>query len=89
MEEYKLINIMEDEVLDYVTKLLERDGLCACSKCVFDVSALALNNLRPHYVTTYEGGLYKKIEQAATSEKIKILMEVQKALNKVRTNMKH
>jgi putative phosphotransacetylase len=44
-------NVMELLVADEVGAALARDGGCTCSECWANVTALALNNLGPRYVT--------------------------------------
>ena len=49
-------NLLKKRVEEEVTEVLEKnDEFCACDQCIADVSALALNNLRPRYAGSEEG----------------------------------
>lgn len=56
----KLKNYMEDAVFNYIDGLIKKLGSCNCPRCRIDIAALALNRLKPHYVATEEGEVYKK-----------------------------
>lgn len=49
-------NLLKKRVEEEVAEVLaENDEFCACEQCKADVSALALNNLRPRYAGSEEG----------------------------------
>jgi competence protein ComFB len=51
-------NVMEEIVSTLVTVLMvspDYQTFCQCRKCRNDITALSLNNLPSHYVTTEEG----------------------------------
>ena len=55
------INVMEEIVSTLVTILMmspDYQIFCHCQKCRNDITALALNNLPSHYVTTQDGREY-------------------------------
>ncbi|MGM0502011.1 MAG: late competence development ComFB family protein [Bacillota bacterium] len=49
-------NLLKNRVEEEVKEILEaNDEFCACEQCQADVSALALNNLKPRYAGSDEG----------------------------------
>ncbi len=59
-----LKNYMEISVDRNLANLLNGfPDICTCEKCIFDIKAIALNNLKPHYVVTDKGGLYSKVKE--------------------------
>ncbi len=48
-EELTFINIMQMLVENMAPRYVEKLGLCSCTRCLEDVKALALTNLRPRY----------------------------------------
>ncbi len=72
-----LKNYMEiavDKVLPNIIKAFST--ICACDKCILDIKAIALNNLKPHYVVTDRGELYSKVDEM----KVQFETDVMKAL---------
>jgi len=59
-----LKNYMElavDHVLPNLSKVFP--NICFCESCLLDMKALALNNLKPHYIVTDKGELYTKVQE--------------------------
>lgn len=59
-----LKNYMEvavDHVLPNLVKVFP--SVCFCDVCMMDIKALALNNLKPHYIVTDKGELYTKVQE--------------------------
>lgn len=49
----KLHNLMEEDVINTINKLMEETGgTCDCDKCKLDIAAVALNNSSPKYAVT-------------------------------------
>jgi len=82
-------NCMEVWVEEYMEVLLEKSDCCKCDKCKRDIFSLALNNLKPYYVTTNLGKIMAKIESTKQQVETDIIVEVTKAINKVNSNPKH
>ncbi len=55
------MEIMVDRMLPQVLDGYEH--ICKCSECIDDMKALALNNLKPLYVTTTAGGVFAKLNE--------------------------
>lgn len=59
-----LHNYMEvavEHVLPNLMKVFPK--ICFCEKCQMDIKALALNNLKPHYIVSDKGQLYTKVQE--------------------------
>lgn len=83
---YELKNYTEIMVNNTMNAILSKyPELCKCQKCILDIKALSLNRLRPRYVVTQSGEVYKKIDEldrqyyadtvAAVTEAITIVMK--------------
>jgi competence protein ComFB len=85
-----IYNILEDEVVNTAKSLMiKEEGLCNCEKCLYDVSAIALNNISPHYTTTQRGELFARVEQTTITEKTQVMIEVLKAIKIVKGKKAH
>lgn len=85
----KIVNCKEIVVKEYVDALINDSKGCKCEKCRNDILALALNNLKPCYVTTKLGEVMSKIKSTEQQEETNIIVEVTKAINIVQNNPKH
>lgn len=86
----ELKNLMEDEVLNIIDRVLEnRDDICKCDKCKLDIAAIALNRLKPKYVVSNKGSLYAKAETLNYQYEANILIEITRAMNIVGENPHH
>lgn len=60
----RLKNYMEDAVEHILPNLMKVfPNICFCEQCQMDIKALALNNLKPHYIVTDKGQLYTKVQE--------------------------
>ncbi|MCE5221278.1 MAG: late competence development ComFB family protein [Clostridium sp.] len=84
-----VINYVEVWVQEYMDILLEKVDGCKCEKCKRDIFALALNNLKPHYVATPLGEIMAKLESTKQQVETDIIVEVTKAINKINSNPNH
>lgn len=86
----ELHNLMEDEVHHTLEKVLvEFSDYCNCNKCKLDISALALNSLKPRYVVTDKGYAYSKANNFNYQSNADVLTAVTKAIEIVGKNPKH
>lgn len=85
----KITNCMEISVKECLDKLLEESNGCKCEKCRYDMMAIALNNLKPYYVTTHLGEVITKIKNMEQQSEANIVVEVTKAIKKVHMSPKH
>jgi competence protein ComFB len=81
---------MEDVVQDELELLLaERENICKCQKCKYDMMVMALNRLPPQYVITNRGRLYTKLTEQEAQFKADVVKELTKAIMKVGRNPQH
>jgi competence protein ComFB len=86
----KIQNYMEDVVQDELELLLsERDDICKCQKCKYDMMVMALNRLPPQYVITNRGRLYTKLSEQEAQFKADVVKELTKAITKVSRAPQH
>ena len=85
-----IFNTMENEVVEAVKQMTARDDIvCKCEKCMYDISAIALNNLKPRYITTHKGELFARVEQSNVTDKTAVMIEVARAIEIVKTRKAH
>ncbi|MDD2510056.1 MAG: late competence development ComFB family protein [Syntrophomonas sp.] len=86
----RVINIVEELVWECINEVIEhRPGKCRCDRCIADICALALNQMKPRYVASDRG---KTISKAAFLEKdlkIALLVVVADAVERVNANPRH
>lgn len=84
-----LVNANEEIVKQRLPELLREYNCCKCEKCVCDMMAIALNNIKPAYVNTAEGMLFKRINSMLPQKNTDIEIEILKAINLVSANPNH
>ena len=85
-----VINVMEQMVHEKLEELLSKSDCCKCKQCMDDMRAIALNHLKPKYVSTEAGVLYTRV--AASMEKqsnMDINVAVYNAIDIVSANPHH
>lgn len=86
-----LVNEAEEIVIDELEKELNKEenaDICKCQECVLDMATLALNNLKPHYRSSYLGKLYA--QQYRAGDYIdEVRKSVKIAVDKVCKNPSH
>ncbi|MGE5308839.1 MAG: late competence development ComFB family protein [Deltaproteobacteria bacterium] len=86
----KISNYMEEVVQDELEQLLsERDDVCKCQRCKYDMMVYALNRLPPKYVITDRGRLYTKLKEQELQFKADVVKELTKAINFISKNPNH
>ena len=83
---YKILKVFYGDMITYMDNNRQR---CKCEKCRNDMMAIALNNLKPYYVTTQFGEIMTKIKHMEQQNEANIVVEVTKAINKVHMSPKH
>lgn len=84
-----IINYMEIWVSENLDKVLKDTKGCKCDQCRFEMMALALNNLKPHYCTSDLGKVISKLECIDSQTETNIIIEVTKAVRTVQANPNH
>ncbi len=85
-----LRNYMElavDHVLPNLMKVFPT--ICFCEKCQMDIKALALNNLKPHYIVSEKGQLYTKVQEMGIQFEADIMKALIDAIAVVGATPKH
>lgn len=83
-------NYMEIVVEHLLPLVLEEyKDICICEKCIDDIKAIALNNLKPLYVVSERGELYTKVNELKIQFKIDTITAITEAINIVTKNPKH
>ncbi|SHE51547.1 competence protein ComFB [Caldanaerobius fijiensis DSM 17918] len=85
----KVKNCMEDLVFEMIDGIIKDIDVCKCDKCKMDIAALALNNLKPHYVVTPIGEVYTKVNILKQQFEADIISEIVKAAQYVAENPRH
>ena len=88
---YHLKNTMESIVIEKVTeKFKNTSDACTCEKCFYDICAIVLNSLSPHYTTTAEGELMDKTKVTLNIQiHSRVSIEVLKAIELVKSKPMH
>lgn len=84
-----LVNTNEELVRSRINELLKDYGCCKCEKCINDMMAVALNNLKPAYVNTTEGVLIKRVSNMTPQRSADVDIEIIRAIELVSCNPKH
>lgn len=85
-----LSNYMEDVVERALPQILSKyNNICKCDKCIDDIKALALNNLKPLYSVTEKGAIFIKVNELTVQFKTDVIDEIIKAIQTVSQNPHH
>jgi len=87
--EYNVKNMMEELVEVRLEEDMRAAGVCTCTKCKADVFALALNNLKPHYVVTSQGNVFSHMEGSTTQSQAELTVALTEAIRLVGSNPRH
>lgn len=88
-EELILVNVVEELIKEKTREMIKTFDMCQCKKCYLDACAIALNNTKPLYITTNSGQLLSRLTTINYSYQAVQMVEVIKALEKVREHPKH
>ncbi|MCT4632713.1 MAG: late competence development ComFB family protein [Firmicutes bacterium] len=82
-----LKNYTEYLVEDSINELIHNyDDICKCQKCMYDMMALALNNLPAQYVVSEDNEIYRKVISSIPQNKADVLRACVDAINIVSNN---
>lgn len=88
-DELQLVNINEEFVKQKVNEFIKLFGACDCETCYFDACALALNSLKPSYVTTKKGAKISEIISMKLCNQTEIVVAAMKAVQQVMKKPHH
>lgn len=88
-----VVNYLEVCVENYLHKLLETDpnynDICKCEQCADDIMAMALNNLKPYYITSKKGEVFAEYSSLECQNHAEVVKEVIKAIEFISKNKSH
>jgi len=86
----KVHNYMENAVDKLIDKVLDQyQNICKCEICRNDIKAIALNKLKPHYVSTPKGDLYTKVDEMYIQFEADVIRVLVDAIEIVGKNPRH
>lgn len=85
----KIINVMEERVIDCINHNIDKIKCCNCERCRADIAAYVLNHIPPKYVATEAGELYSKAYNMGQAADAEIMVEVAKAAEVVNEHPRH
>jgi len=86
----KVHNYMENAVASSLKDLLDKyPDVCQCERCLADIKAIALNELKPYYVVTHKGELFTKLNELNNQFKVDIYKALVNAIKKVKDEPHH
>ena len=90
LKKVHVANVMERLVDDQFPIVMQKfPDACCCPQCLSDIKALALNNLKPRYVSTDKGDLYERVNISDMMVKVEALRAMTEAVEKVSSNPRH
>lgn len=85
-----LKNYMEVVVDHSLQQLLKAfPAVCTCEVCTIDIKAIALNNLKPHYVVTDAGEMWTRVEEMNLQFETDVLKALIDSIAIVNANPRH
>jgi competence protein ComFB len=82
-------NVMEEYVQQTLNEVWDSLDCCKCDQCKTDIMSLALNQLKPHYVSTELGKAFVKVNTMSSQFEIDILTAIYEAAKIVKENPRH
>lgn len=83
-------NVMEKLVDEEFPVVMQKfPDACCCAQCLSDIKALALNKLKPRYVSTDKGDLFERVYISDMMIKVDALRAMTEAAEKVTNNPRH
>ena len=89
MPQVRIKNYMEDSVNELLDVVLAETNSCTCEKCLYDITAIALNSLPSKYVVTSRGNLYTKLAAHQQQSNVDVISAITKAVVIVNNNPRH
>lgn len=83
-------NCMEDFVFERIDMVFAKEkNICTCDMCRTDIALLALNRLKPYYVSTERGDTFTRLALYEKNSEIDILCAIAEAIGIVNANPRH
>lgn len=84
-----VINNMEIWVERCLVEAIEGTDVCTCNKCLKDIYALSLNNLKPYYIVSTKGINSEELDSKFELLKDDIMNQIKISIEKIKKNPKH
>jgi len=85
-----MYNVMEELVERSLDTVLGKYDCCKCAKCRQDMTAVALNNLPPHYIVTEKGQIITRANHVLeTQGQTNIIAKVVEAVEFIKDRPRH
>ena len=81
------MELLVDNILPKVLKNYEE--VCKCEKCIMDIKARTLNQLKPLYFVTEQGNVYAKLNSFEAQFETNIITELVKSIEIISKNPRH
>lgn len=81
------MEVIVDNLL--INILVDYNDICKCTKCIDDIKAITLNNVKPFYVATESGLTYAKINELYPQFNATIISELVKSIDIVSNSPRH
>ncbi len=86
----QLVNYMEAAVREELPVLLsQRQDICKCEDCLYDILAYALNRLPPKYVVSERGHVHTKVDFAEIQHEVDITTVVLQGMDTIGKRTRH
>ena len=87
--DFMLENEVEAIVKEKTKELMKTIDMCQCETCYYNACAIALNKLKPMYVTSKRGALISQVNTIDVWHQADLTVEIVKALMIVKENPRH
>ena len=81
------MEVIVEQKLDEI--LAQYPNCCKCDSCRMDIAVLALNNLKPKYVSTTKGQIFARIENMNSQYEVEVIRQIANAIEKVALHPRH
>ena len=88
-EELSLKNHMEDYVESLIPSVLKNMNICKCDQCKMDITAYALNHLKPKYVATHKGHIFARVDEMHSQFGANVITAITEGAQLVGSNPRH
>lgn len=85
-----LKNYMEDVVDHILPSILKAfSNICTCDRCLQDIKAITLNNLKPRYIVTEKGAIYTRLKEMEVQFETDVMKAIIDAIAIVSKSPRH
>jgi competence protein ComFB len=88
-EELVLVNAVEEIVKEKAKTMVQNAEMCKCRKCYLNVCAIALNKLKPRYITSSRGKILSSLDIMDYGYQAELTVAIVGAIEIVKKNPRH